>query len=419
MKILVSAIACTPVGGSEGAVGWDAVQIILKTHEVHLLTCASLKNDWDHAESENLISDRLKVRFIGKNKPWHHNRLIARFQSWWRYLRFNRQVLNEALRWHQEDPVDLIHQITYATWRVPSPLWKIPLPFVWGPIGGTAKIPTRFLTILSPSALLLECIRSIQTSFACRSSSFQKCMTHADVVIAANEETEEFLKPYRGLKPLMRLPIAYLSSAKVKRLRSQLESDSLPRGKIRIFAGGNIEGRKGVSLAIRALAIVRDAGVDFHYLVAGGGPEIENLRRLASSLGLTDRIEFHPGFKGDEFVRVLQESEIYLLPSFRETTPVTLQEAILAGCYPIVADASAAGEMTRMVGGCAVKADSPSEMVQGLAKALIHAASNRDSLHKRGHVAADKIADFYSAERFQAIIAESYEKAMTSKQANL
>ena len=37
---------------------------------------------------------------------------------------------------HEQIGFDIVHQLTYVGFRVPGCLWKLGLPFVWGPIGG-------------------------------------------------------------------------------------------------------------------------------------------------------------------------------------------------------------------------------------------------------------------------------------------
>ncbi|MDH4445874.1 MAG: glycosyltransferase [Akkermansiaceae bacterium] len=218
------------------------------------------------------------------------------------------------------------------------------------------------------------------------------------------------MKPLRGSLPLIRLPIVSLSAEKIEKFRKK---EITPRiGKLRLFAGGNIEGRKGVSLALRALADVKARGIDFHYTIAGGGPEIGTLQVLCSSLGLNDKVEFHAGYSGDDYIRALQESDIYFLPSFRESTPVTLMEAYLAGCYPVVADASAQGEIVRLMGGIAVKAESQETMAKGLADALVWCHENRELLADENAVAREKVCSYFFAERYDSILTEAYSGAM-------
>ena len=95
-------------------------------------------------------------------------------------------------------------------------------------------------------------------------------MEQTDVIFAANEETENFLRPYRGDKPLIRLPIASIPTEKA--LSFKRPEGSSRSGPLRLFAGGNMEGRKGLSIALRALGKVMAAGIDFRYTIGGGGP---------------------------------------------------------------------------------------------------------------------------------------------------
>jgi colanic acid/amylovoran biosynthesis glycosyltransferase len=173
-----------------------------------------------------------------------------------------------------------------------------------------------------------------------------------------------------------------------------------------------MEGRKGVSLALRALQKVVEAGVDFHYTVAGGGPEFRSLQLLAAQLGLSDKVTFHPGYQGQDYVDALHDTEVYFLPSFRETTPATLLEAYLAGCYPVVADTSAQGEIVRMAGGHAIDATNEEEMVLRLTQAIIWCSENRSELQGLAAKSKSIIIDYFSAERHDAVLEEIYTMAI-------
>ncbi len=411
MKILISAYACNPYGGSEPGVGWTAVCRIAMRHDVCVLTDIHNKAGWEKGAAEGVIPPNIQVRFLRDRSACSSNRFIAHLQSWLNYSSFNRQVLAAALQWHEEEKFDLCHQVTIAAWRMPSPLWRLPVPFVWGPVGGAGYIPPVFRGMLSPPARLFEHMRDVQTAFASRSRSFLECVQKAAVIFAANEETEAFLRPFRGDKPLVRLPIVSLSDEKIERFKST--ADQKPAsGPLRLFAGGNMEGRKGVSLALRALALVINEGVDFHYTVAGGGPELPALQKLTKSLKLSDRVTFHPGYQGADYVNALQETEVYFLPSFRESTPVTLLEAYLAGCYPVVADTSAQGEIVRLAGGKAVAVTTLDSLIKGLAEAVVWCANNRHALPGFTAEAASKVAQHFSSTRYDNTVAEAYSTAL-------
>jgi len=413
MKVLVSAYACDPYRGSEPGVGWTAVSRIALKHDVWVLTDIHNREGWERAGREGLVPPNVQVRFLREHSYCSANRFVAHLQSWLNYASFNRQVLAAAEAWHREIGFDLCHQVTIAAWRMPSPLWRLPIPFIWGPIGGAGYIPPAFRAMLSPAARLFEKARDINTAVSSRSRAFRECIRRAAVVFAANEETEHFLAPFRGGMPLVRLPIASLPKDKIEQFRRP-ERPTHKSGPIRLFAGGNMEGRKGVALALRALAIVAENGIDFRYTVAGGGPEVGALQALAMQLGLHGKVEFHPGFRGSDYIRALHDADVYFLPSFRESTPVTLLEAYLSGCYPVVADTSAQGEIVRLAGGTAVPLDSMEGLINGLADAVIWCDANRSELSRIAAQGAENIADYFSSERYDAILENAYKTAVGS-----
>lgn len=414
MKILVTGYACDPFRGSEPGVGWRAVCRIARKHDVCVITDIHNKAGWDRGALEGLVPDNVRARFIRKPNSTSENRWFAHLQSWRNCGVFNGLVLNAAKEWHEEERFDLCHQVTVAGWRMPSPLWRLPIPFIWGPIGGAGHIPPTFRNILSPSARLLELMRDGNTAWASRSKSFRDCIRETAVVFAANEETEDFLRPYREGRPMVRLPIASIPPEAVERFSRHVVNPS-PSGPLRLFAGGNMEGRKGLGLALEALALARKKGLDFQYTIGGGGPEIPRMIRLSERLCLDDVVEFHPGFQNEGYVRALHEADVYFLPSFRESTPVTLLEACLAGCLPVVADTSAQGEIVRLVGGKAVSVLNHASLVEGLAEALLWCASHRDEVRQIANGAAAKVAECFSSARYDRAIDHAYSEAMTLK----
>lgn len=238
MKVLVSSIACSPRGGSEGAVGWNAVRILAEQHDVFVLTRAALEEEWQAEKAAGRLPDNIQVRFLGKKRDWHRHRLIARGQSWLRYLEFNRLALAAAKRWHAEDPMDLVHQVTFAAWRVPTNLWKLGIPTIWGPVGGAGIIAAPFRKQLGLQGRLVQAVRDFQSALTKRSSAFEDCMKHCAVVIAANQETYDLLLPYRHGRPLTMIPVLGISVEKFRKF--EMRGSKSRTGPLRLFAGGNL-----------------------------------------------------------------------------------------------------------------------------------------------------------------------------------
>jgi glycosyltransferase involved in cell wall biosynthesis len=419
-KVIVLAFACSPYRGSEGKVGWEGVLAISSFAEVYVLTAAHCRSEWEKAWDEGIAPSGVKVEFFGSVRPWHANRLVARGQSWLRYVSFMKKVRRALPRLVREIRPDLIHHLTYATWRVPTEVWRHGIPSIWGPIGGSGEVPQSFRQRLSRPAKILETLRRWQGKKVAGGRKFRAAMNQVSLVIAANEETKELLQNDRGNKPLEVLPVAYLSKQRINNLQRPQQTVPKPESAakpnvVHLFAGGNIEGRKGLEWALQALAQVKELGISFRYIIAGGGPDIGNLKERARALGISGDVIFHPGYRGAEYLAVLKTTDIFLMPSFRETLGMTCQEAILSGCYPLVANLSAQGEMARVAGIQGVSVENEDLLVSELVSRIKGFAADPVKFREEARIASEKLAVFFSKDRYLSTMREAYRSVVGRK----
>ena len=93
---------------------------------------------------------------------------------------------------------------------------------------------------------------------------------------------------------------------------------------------GYLSERKGVPELLRALASPRVASLGWRATLAGGGP-IDDYRRLATELGIAQRIEF-PGWLDQAQVRALcGDAEVLVLPSHAEGLAMSVLEGLSYG----------------------------------------------------------------------------------------
>jgi glycosyltransferase involved in cell wall biosynthesis len=86
---------------------------------------------------------------------------------------------------------------------------------------------------------------------------------------------------------------------------------------------------KNHPLFLRMAARLRAEGRDCVFVVVGGGEET-HLRQLAAELGIADRFRFL-GWRSD-LARIYADTDVVVLTSDNEGTPVCLIEALSAGC---------------------------------------------------------------------------------------
>src|SRR5699024_10203820 len=98
----------------------------------------------------------------------------------------------------------------------------------------------------------------------------------------------------------------------------------------------NLIDLKRIEHPIRAVAKLRDRGVDVTLTVLGEGPARPKLERLINALDVGDRVEL-PGYVDDVPDR-LKTASFSMLTSASEGLPLSVMEAMGAGCIPIVYD---------------------------------------------------------------------------------
>lgn len=412
MKVLIAAIACHPTAGSEAYVGWQAVSALRRDHELCVLTSLWCREGIEKGVNEQEGWEKVRFLYVDQERGRvrnHPNRLIARLQSWTHYRRWCSDAKKTARMLIKQERFDVAHHVTYATWRMGSPLAALGIPWIWGPIGGGETFPSAMLPVLSPIAMLFEIIRGGSTMIARRISSVRRAASSAALVLPNNPETERLVAGLGVPKDrIMRLCQSFLPKKRLERFRCREPITPRECGELRCVAGGNLEGRKGVAIALRALTRLDDEGIPFRYTYLGRGPELEHLKALAIRLGIGDRVSFVDSLSGDEYVSALQSSHVYLLPSLREGVPVTQMEAMAAGCIPVVADCGGAGPMAFSAGSKPVKISTPVIMAEEIAGMLRMLWETPDEWSKLSEMAQIGITKDYSAENYRTMINRYY-----------
>jgi glycosyltransferase involved in cell wall biosynthesis len=105
-------------------------------------------------------------------------------------------------------------------------------------------------------------------------------------------------------------------------------------GKKLITFIGRLDGFKGVEHLLEAFRRVIESGVDASLKLIGNGPAEGNLRSLAASLKIQDKVSFRG--REENVLKDLSETDVFVLPSLAEGMSNVLLEAMSCG-LPVVA----------------------------------------------------------------------------------
>ncbi len=135
----------------------------------------------------------------------------------------------------------------------------------------------------------------------------------------------------------------------------------------RVLFVGQLRRYKGVSYLLEAMRRLADRGTHLSLTVIGSGPDRPRLERLASQLGLRDKVVFRGSLDDDALHREYLTHDALVLPSLLgESFGIVLLEAALHGLRVIASDLPGVREVARRVGGQVV----PPGNVGALAEAL-------------------------------------------------
>jgi colanic acid/amylovoran biosynthesis glycosyltransferase len=93
---------------------------------------------------------------------------------------------------------------------------------------------------------------------------------------------------------------------------------------------------KAQEVLIQALARLRDQGFEFWCRMVGDGPKRDELQRVIASLNLQDHVQLLGERFADEVVRLYEWSQVLVLSSRSEGTPMVIMEA-MAKARPVIA----------------------------------------------------------------------------------
>jgi glycosyltransferase involved in cell wall biosynthesis len=324
-KVLLSAYACRPAGGSEPGAGWAWAKAAARDHDVWLLTRGKFAHE---------IADELAARpvpgltVVPLELPGWVLKLRRRPSDvYWYYPLWQSLARRTAQRLHAEHSFDVIHHLTFAVdWMGAGVVEPSSAKVIWGPVGGSTSAPLSMAHWLGPRGVVGELVRRAYTGIR-RQLTGRRMARTADLMIAQNNDVAEVFRPYAR-------DIVVQPNVAIRRFTASgpYEPFGAPGVKTALFVGRLIPW-KGVLLAISALA--RPEAANWELRIIGDGPDWKRAESLALQLGVRDRVEFMGALPREEVLAAMFRADALLAPALREAAGWAVTEALASGC-PVV-----------------------------------------------------------------------------------
>ena len=300
------------------------------------------------------------------------------------YRLWHHRVLRSVQSIHRRQPFSLVHQVSFCGYREPGECWKLGVPFVWGPLGGTQNLPWNFLWQLGFPSVLGEFFRNIVNSFQLRFSlRVRRAMRTASLAFAANRAVQRSILHTHGRE----LPVQLETG--IDKISSTPRKLRVAKAPLKILWAGRLESWKGLPLLLKALAQL-PAEVAVEVRILGNGKLANSFRKLSDSLGLSEKITWEgwpPYTSRDTYY---EWADVLAFTSLRDTSGTGLLEALAAGVPIVGLDHQGAHDIMTPECAVAIPVENPVQVAADFSKAIANISQDSHLLLMRSRCARER-----------------------------
>ena len=398
MKVFISAYACEPRKGSEPGVGWNWAKQIAKFAETWVITRANNRGVIEEEMSKSPISN---LHFLYYDVP--------KWVSFWKkktrglylyYLLWQIGAYRIAKKINNREHFNVVHHLTFGNIWLPTFMPLLPVPFIWGPVGGGEQVPKSFVKEFDIKSRTKEIIRNIIISTLKINLFFLYTCRKAKVIIAKTKDTADKIPALCKSKIIITTDV----SASPKNLLLKNKTDE----NIQIISVGRLDSWRGFDLLIKAVSILIKKYNRVTLLIAGDGPEKQRLQNICKRKKLEDQVVFAGQISRDNYLEYMSKSSIFVNPCLKEGGVTVLFDALLFGLPVICMDIPGAPDIVNYECGVKIKPVTPEQTIKDLSNTLFKLITSPELRKKLGDAGKKKVEKDYSWEKKGELINSIY-----------
>ena len=402
MKVLLSAYACRPNRGSEPGVGWNVVQQMTKYHQIWAIT---REDNRPSIEAELAKHPNPNLQFVYYDFP--------SWAIWWNkeqrglqlhYYLWQIGIYFVVKKLHREINFDLMHHVTYVKYWSPSFIAFLPIPFLWGPVGGGESAPQAFWKTFTLKQKGYETLRNIARWLGEHDWFVQQTAKRSILALATTKETAERLEVIHAGKVDINGECA-LSSQEIEQLGDLPKPPDFP---IRFISIGRLLHWKGFSLGLQAFALAKLNEAE--YWIVGDGPELHQLQQKAKELGIASQVKFWGKLPRAETFKKLADCHVLVHPSLHDSGGWVSVEAMAAGKPVVCLDLGGPATQVTEETGFKVAANEIIDTVSKLADAMTYLSKEPEIRLRMGLAAKSRIKELYNWDYKGKLFADIYQE---------
>jgi glycosyltransferase involved in cell wall biosynthesis len=403
VRILISAYGCGPGRGSEPGVGWNWSLHLARFHEIWVLTPERERAAIQSYPREDLPSSLHFVhcdlpRLIRPRSPGTTLEYVLHYHLWqlWAYF--------IARKLHSRYSFDIVHHLTLGAHWKPSLLSLLPIPFIWGPLGGGENLPRFFWSYLNWKGRLFEVVRNLIRVLGEMDPLVRLTARRSVLTLAKTEDTARRARALK-CRDVRVFSEAGLAESELEKLRTFPLADD---GPIRFLSLGRLLHWKGFEIGLRAFARIHHEVPKATFFIVGDGPERAKLEQVTRKLGIAGKVEFCGQLPRAQALEKLAECNVLVHPSLHDSGGWVCLEAMAAGRPVICLDLGGPGTQVTEDVGFKIAAHSPQQCIDQIADVMRMLANDRRLLMRMALAGRAYVSQKYAWQKKALAISAFY-----------
>ena len=339
-NVLATAYDVNPFKGSESGTGWNfAYQLSLYNH-VTLVTRKNNRQEIERYIKENKINcDNLKVEYFDLNN------FILKFKKgeFLSFIYFNLWQFFLAIKYFKRRAdFDFVHSINFHSDHVPTFLWLLKKPLIWGPLSHNEAIPREILQ--NNIAFIKDRLGFLIKIFRWNFDPFLRlAVAKSTIILGSRSQVKTRLK-------IDNKKFRFLST-----ISSDLNKNIGHHKKnIEILFVGRLVKIKAVHIAVLAFKDFLQKHKNFkaRFTIIGVGPETDNIKNLINKININSSVDLVGWINKSKLSAYYSRSSIFIFPSY-EGGGAVVAEALSYSIPVIINSEGGASEIVN--NSCSVK----------------------------------------------------------------
>jgi glycosyltransferase involved in cell wall biosynthesis len=303
-----------------------------------------------------------------------------------------------------EQQIDILHEPTPVSAKVPSLMFGLGVPVVIGPLNAGVKFPPGLRSRQNPIVDILiaighQCVDFFNQLFPGK--------IRAETVLVANERTKQAL-PSRVRGRIIEL---VENGVDFSVWRSESTASKQENQQVRFVFLGRLVDWKAVDLLLEAFAAVATQ-TDSVLEIIGDGEMRGELEAQTARLGLDSNVIFSGWMSQEQCAVKLQQADALVLPSLRECGGAVVLEAMAVGLPVIATNWGGPTDYINSSCGILVEPTSQEGFVKGLTEAMIELAESSKLRQSMGRAGWERVRELFDWERKVDRMMEIYQETI-------